>query len=361
VNARQTYLPGLDGLRAVAVLAVVASHCWPQALVGGWVGVDIFFVLSGFLITSILLAEHKRSGRIGFRRFYLRRALRLLPALAVTLVVGILIANLVYPRSAGDTIQEAVAAALYVTNWLVAFGDVHSGLLIHTWTLSIEEQFYWTWPIALAVLLRVGGRRAALWATVAVIAIVVIHRLTGVAGAYFRTDTRADSLLIGCAVSIAASLGLFQRLSLGGIRVAALLGALGLGAVLAFVQQASPLMEGVGYTLVGAASATVVVAIAIRPLRPVTATLGCRPLIWIGQRSYGVYLYHPLCLALVAPRLGTAGPATLLATIAFTLATAAVSYRYVETPFLRLKDRQSLHQSVSRKARQAQRWQAQHT
>jgi peptidoglycan/LPS O-acetylase OafA/YrhL len=339
VNARGIHIPGLDGLRAVAVLAVVASHSWPQMLIGGWAGVDIFFVLSGFLITSILLAEHERTGRISFQRFYMRRALRLLPALAVTLLLGVLIAQLIYPKSAGDTVHEAFAAALYVANWVVAFGQVHSGLLIHTWTLSIEEQFYWTWPLALAVLLRIGGRRLALRVTIAVIAVVVVHRLMGVQGAYFRTDTRADSLLIGCAVAIAASMGAFERLSRRAICIATLIGTLALGFVFAFAQQASPFMEGVGYTLVALASATVVIALAVRPLSPVTATLGWRPLTWIGQRSYGVYLYHPLCLAVVATRLGMVGPATLVTTTALSLAAAAVSYRYLETPFLRLKDR----------------------
>jgi peptidoglycan/LPS O-acetylase OafA/YrhL len=118
--------------------------------------------------------------------------------------------------------------------------------------------------------------------------------------------------------------------------------------VFAFAQQASPFMEGVGYTLVALASATVVIALAVRPLHTVTATLGWRPLTWIGQRSYGVYLYHPLCLAMVATRLGMVGPATLVTTTALSVAAAAVSYRYLETPFLRLKDRERRHRSMSR-------------
>jgi peptidoglycan/LPS O-acetylase OafA/YrhL len=189
------------------------------------------------------------------------------------------------------------------------------------------------------VLLRIGGRRLALRVTIAMIAVVVIHRLMGVQGAYFRTDTRADSLLIGCAVAIAASMGAFERLNRRAMCIATLIGTLALGFVFAFAQQASPFMEGVGYTLVALASATIVIALAVRPLRPVTATLGWRPLTWIGQRSYGVYLYHPLCLAVVATRLGMVGPATLVTTTALSVAAAAVSYRYLETPFLRLKDR----------------------
>jgi len=339
VTQRRGYVPALDGLRALAVLAVVMSHCWPQALPGGWIGVDVFFVLSGYLITSILVAEHERTGRISFRIFYTRRALRLLPALAVTLVLGVLIAYLLYPASAGDTVREAFAAAFYVANWLVTSGQVHSGLLVHTWTLSIEEQFYWTWPIVLYLLFACGGRRAALAATVALVGLVLVHRITGVPGAYFRTDTRADSLLIGCGIALAAPMGVFHRLPMTVVRGAAVAAAASLLAMLAVVQQASLLMTGFGYTLIGIASATIVVAVAVRPLGFVVRALELRPLTWIGRRSYGVYLYHPLCLALLAPRLGIEGPPAFLGTLALSLGAAAASFRYVEAPFLRLKDR----------------------
>ncbi|MBJ7607937.1 MAG: acyltransferase [Candidatus Dormibacteraeota bacterium] len=338
MSGHRAYIPALDGLRGLAVLAVVVSHCWPQALPGGWAGVDIFFVLSGFLITSILLAEHERTGRISFRNFYTRRALRLLPAMGATLLMGVLIAGLLYSGSLNDTLREAIAAFLSVANWLVALGQVRSGLLVHTWTLSIEEQFYWTWPIVLSVALAVGGRRAALWTTIVLIGVVLLHRLTGLQGAYFRTDARADSLLVGCAVAIAASLGILDRVSTRIIKIGGITGTLSLGIVLAAGDHASSLMEGVGFTLVGLAAATVVVAIAVRPMRLPVEMACCPPLVWVGQRSYGVYLYHPLCIAILAPRLGTEGLFTLVGTALLVLVTAAASYRYLETPFLRLKD-----------------------
>lgn len=345
VPDRPGYLPALDGLRALAVLAVVMSHSWAQALPGGWVGVDVFFVLSGFLITSILLREHDRTGRISFRNFYLRRALRLLPALALTLVLGVLIAYLLYPGSSTDTSKEAIAAVFYVANWLVALGQVHSGLLIHTWTLSIEEQFYWTWPLVLYLLLAVGGRRAALGATIVVVGIVLVHRLTGVQGSYFRTDTRADSLLIGCAIALAASAGLLERLPTNVIRGAAAVGALALGFVLALGAQTS-LLLGVGYTVIGVAAATIVIATAVRPLGSAVRALSWHPLTWVGQRSYGVYLYHPLCLALLAPRLGTNGPIVFVGSLIVSLCAAGASYKYVETPFLRLKERAKVQEGA---------------
>lgn len=348
MTERPGYLPALDGLRALAVLAVVMSHSWAQALPGGWVGVDVFFVLSGFLITSILLRERDRTGRISFRNFYLRRALRLLPALALTLVLGVLIAYLLYPGSANDTLKEAIAAVFYVANWLVALGQVHSGLLIHTWTLSIEEQFYWTWPLLLYALLAVGGRRAALGATLVLVGVVLVHRLTGVPGSYFRTDTRADSLLIGCAVALAASAGLFDRLPTTVIRGAAVAGGLALGLVLALGGQTSAVM-GVGYTLVGVAAATIIIATAVRPLGSAVRALSWHPLRWVGQRSYGVYLYHPLCLALLAPRLGSDGPVVFVGTLIVVLCAAGASYQYVETPFLRLKERTKVQDGAGRR------------
>lgn len=331
------YIPALDGLRAVAVVAVVTSHSWSQALPGGWVGVDVFFVLSGYLITTILLSEHERTGKISFRRFYARRALRLFPALGVTILLGVVIASLFYPASASDTVREAIAATLYVTNWLVASGQVHSGLLIHTWTLAIEEQFYWTWPLALAVVLRVGGRRLALSMTLCLIAVIVLHRLTGVSAVYFRTDTRADSLLVGCAIAIAASMSLFDRVPRAWISVAAAVGASALAVVCLTGEQTSPVMETVGFTLVALAAGGVVVIVAVRPAGVPVRILSTPALQWVGMRSYGVYLYHPLCLALLAPRIGLDGPVTLLGSGALTLAAAAVSYRYLETPFLRRK------------------------
>ena len=315
------YIPALDGLRAVAVVAVVASHSWAQALPGGWIGVDVFFVLSGYLITSILLGEHERTGKISFRRFYARRALRLFPALAVTLLLGVGIAYLVYPASASDTVHEAIAAALYVANWVVAFGQVR-----------------WTWPLALAILLRLGGRQLALRVTLGLIAVIVLHRLTGVPGAYFRTDTRADTLLVGCAVAIAGSMELFDRVPAACIRVAGAVGAVAMAAVAVAGGQTSSLMQTVGFTLVALAAACIVVMVAVRPLPLPVRALSHPVLEWAGRRSYGIYLYHPLCLALLAPRLGVDGPATLLASLTLALATAAVSYRYLETPFLRLKD-----------------------
>ena len=130
---QRRYVPALDGLRAIAVVAVLAYHTWEGAFPGGWVGVDVFFVLSGYLITAILLEERERTGTISFRRFHLRRALRLLPALAVCVVAAVAIATTQGPGLTTVTTREAAAAALYVSNWwLVATPHAPFGLLAHT-------------------------------------------------------------------------------------------------------------------------------------------------------------------------------------------------------------------------------------
>src|SRR5579862_1099054 len=161
---RRGYVPALDGLRAIAVLAVLGYHTWEGAFRGGWVGVDIFFVLSGYLITSILLAERDRRGTISFRQFYLRRALRLLPALVLCLAVAIALAASQGPTLRDATTKEAAAATLYAANWWqVLRPHAPIGLLAHTWSLSVEEQFYLCWPLALSGLLALRGYRAVLW------------------------------------------------------------------------------------------------------------------------------------------------------------------------------------------------------
>lgn len=336
VTGPRTHQPALDGLRAVAVLAVIVSHAWPVVLRGGWVGVDIFFVLSGYLITSILLDEHARNGEISLRRFYARRALRLLPALGAAIVLAVAL-SLPDPALARATGDQAAATIAYIANWRDASG-ASPGLLGHTWSLSVEEQFYLAWPLLLLVLLRVGGRRAALVGVLAGCVAVLIHR-AGVPEplAYFRTDTRGDSLLLGCAVALAAAEGAFARVPHAMVTACATVGALFLGFIAVAAGSGGAPTAATTYTLIGLAAAAVLVAVAVRPLRWSRA-LQARPLVWVGQRSYGVYLYHPMAMYILSARFGL-GPVTLAGVLLLTLSLAGASYRFLERPFLRLKAR----------------------
>src|SRR3989442_13537110 len=206
---RLGYRPALDGLRAVSVLAVMLHHS--GLLVGGWLGVDVFFALSGFLITTLLIEEHRRTGVIGLKRFYVRRALRLLPGLlALVIVVGVI--TIADPASVdlAAILLRLAAVLFYVANWAIMAGF---GLypFAHTWSLAIEEQFYALWPLALLVLLRYVRTRVVIVSIVgAGIAARILWRGVRVPGGcvawgYQAVDAPADSLLVGCAFSIPSS------------------------------------------------------------------------------------------------------------------------------------------------------------
>jgi peptidoglycan/LPS O-acetylase OafA/YrhL len=337
-------VPALDGLRAVAVLAVLGVHAWQAAFPGGWVGVDVFFVLSGYLITSILLSERDRIGRISLRGFYLRRALRLLPALAVCMLVALGLAQLQGPGLLRVTEQEAAATALYVANWWqVLTPHAPLGLLPHTWSLSIEEQFYLCWPVLMCVLLSLGGRRAVLWGALAAGVLVLLYRLVVAATlalpylTYYRTDTRVDSLLIGAALAALAAEGLLARIPARALRLAAMLGMVILATV--FLHYGIADLDRIGYSVIALAAASVLAAVvAPHGWTGLRRALSWRPLLFVGRISYGFYLYHFVILRGLVTRLVPVGPLALLLTAVITLGVAAASHRYVEHPFLRMKD-----------------------
>jgi peptidoglycan/LPS O-acetylase OafA/YrhL len=292
-------------------------------------GVTLFFVLSGYLITSLLLAERARVGRVDLRAFYVRRALRLLPALyALTIVVltGYFIGLW---ANVPATAQGIVGMLLYVGNWTTAAG-FSSGVLGHTWSLAVEGQFYLLWPLVLIIGLRSANpRTVAIVALAAAVAVLPWRLLIATTTVGYRTflgtDTNADALLLGCAVAI-----LRPRLS-------GLTGWAGLVGVIAVSELWHSSADTVPLFSLGAIAAAIAVAAC-----PVV--LQCRPLAFVGRISYGLYLWHYLFMWSDIP-----WPVVLLATIAI----ASVSYRYLEQPFLKLKDR-ALGQPLVRLRTQAQ-------
>jgi len=343
-SARLGYRPALDGIRAASIAAVLLYH--GGFLSGGWLGVDIFFTLSGFLITSLLLQEWARAGRIMLRDFYGRRARRLLPALFLAIaLVGVeyvadpsLDTGLPYPVAAFSVI-------FYSGNWLEALlhrTDV-LGLLDHTWSLAIEEQFYLVWPLALFFCLRrhLAARSLfvlalSLAVTSAVLRAALWH--LGVSGVYYRTDARADGLLIGCAAaalwSTARARELMHRwtglpVAIFGVAVVAV-AALRLGTN-------SPSTYDGALFLVVLAAAVVILHTLAHDGSVLTRGLKTRPAVWIGARSYGIYLYHiPIFKAVdvtAIKNVARGWPAVATET-ALTVAVAAASYRWAEAPFL---------------------------
>ena len=355
VRTGQRYLPGLDGLRALAVLAVVAYHLnlgWAQ---GGLLGVGIFFTLSGYLITDLLLTQYDRTGRLQLADFWLRRARRLLPALFVMLTVVVAWVTLL-DRSQLPAIRGAVAASVgYVSNWwLIAQHSSYFARfsppspLGHLWSLAVEEQFYLIWPWLLWFGLRWFGRRGGtgtrprlaaatllLAAASAVAMAMFYHPGYDPTRVYDGTDTRAFGLLIGAALAFVwPSNRLRSDVADGARRILDGAGIAGLTVIFVLIWRTSEYSEFLyhgGMVLLSVATALVVGA-AASPASRVGVALGCRPLRWIGVRSYGIYLWHFPIIVLTTPADGRETFVRGTLQVAATVAVAAVSWRFIEEP-----------------------------
>jgi peptidoglycan/LPS O-acetylase OafA/YrhL len=344
-------LPGLDGVRALAVLAVLAFHEQFAAFPGGFLGVDVFFVLSGYLITDLLVAQWNRRGRLDLKGFWTRRARRLLPALAVMLVTVTAAVAVIEPGQLGALRPALIAAVTYSSNWWQAaqhqsyfagFGPPPP--LQHLWSLAIEEQFYLVWPLILvAVLLTSQSRRlragvAWLGAVASAVAMAVIY----VPGAdpsrvYYGTDTHASALLIGSALALTWPLQQLRSASGRSVVRADVAGLAGI-AVLAWAMGhfsgSDPALYPAGLFLAALAAGGLVLAAASPG--SVSAMLGWNPLRWLGIRSYGIYLWHWPVIALAAAVAGpgSTGVGIWLAETAVAITLAAASWRWIEEPII---------------------------
>ena len=345
-----TYRPALDGLRGLAIIGVFAHHAQVPFLAGGFIGVDVFFVLSGFLITALLLQEAEETRRISLRSFYVRRALRLLPALAVLLGALVLVPRAFGMTRAGAALVSTVSA-LYASNWVRAFDVLDLEVLSHTWSLSIEEQFYLLWPPVVAVAVALGLRRRWLMlVAVAGIAEATIARSVlwttdeSWRRLYNGLDTRIDTLLIGAlGALVLASLPSLGVLRGRGFRAIALAAALVLGVAMHVGRiDAHAMYFGIG-TLVSLCAALVVIA-TVAAGGGITSLLEFGPLVWIGRISYGLYLWHyPVVVGLFdshrLARLGVDPAWWIPMQIGVSLAIATASFYLLERPILRLKQR----------------------
>jgi len=346
------YVPELTGLRALAVFLAFSEHAAIPSLAGGWIGVDIFFVLSGYLITSILLSEWKRTDAIRLGRFYAKRALRLYPALILMLLLGIFFFR--YLGDGGTLVgygKTAFLGASYTQDFALGFFYQPYGNLGHTWSLAVEEQFYLFWAPVLLLLLKFG-RRPAVW-LVGFICLSWVSLIMTTAHTYnppetyYRPDTRMNELFLGCLIAFLlerfkAPLARSRPLSI----LMAPIGIAGIFFIEVYSNSYSRLysypQQEIG---AGLAAGVLLIGLVIAPsAAPLNRFFRLRPIVWLGTISYGIYLYFIPVIVLLNVYFGEHGwsnrdNALLAAQIVCTLGMASLSYYLVERRFLAMKDK----------------------
>lgn len=347
------YMPGLDGIRAIAVIAIIIYHLNPQWLTGGFLGVDTFFVISGYLITSLLLTEYHNTGKIELASFWLRRFKRLIPAV-LFLVMGVLVLTLIFmPTEIQKVRADSIAAIFYVSNWWYIMQNVDYfeqfavQPLKHLWSLAIEEQFYLVFPIVLLALItflrRVKSIRIA-FSVLLIISMVTMMVLyvpnENVARVYFGTDTRIQTLLMG--VLLALVWPPFQLKAKVNYTMRMMIDTVGLGGLVIlficfkFVSETNSVLYYGGFFLISAVT-LLVIASSVHPSGYFAKFLGNKLFTYIGSRSYSLYLWHYPIIVLIHHQFVQGQIPTLVYVVEILLMAlmAEFSYRFIEQPFRR--------------------------
>ncbi len=357
VKRNQRYMPGLDGLRAVAVLAVIAFHLNFGWAPGGLLGVGIFFTLSGYLITDLLLTQLSARGHIKLLAFWLARARRLLPALFLMLAIVVAWVTVFGPAQPDQFRKAVVSAVVYVNNWQQIFANVSyfarfapEGPLNHLWSLSVEEQFYIVWPFLLLLGVKLVRERPlasgirprlalvtlGLAFASSILMAVLYHPSLDPSRIYYGTDTRAGGLLFGAALAMVwPSRRLSHRIALNARNTLDGLGLLGLLIVAIMIWQVGEfdafLYRG-GFVVLSLATVLILMPLA-HPACRLGRWLGARPLRWVGVRSYAIYLWQTPIIVLTSPT-GRHGQSLVrdALQVAAILAISALSWKFVEEP-----------------------------
>jgi len=375
-----SYIPSLDGIRALSVLAVIIYHANKLWLPGGFLGVEVFFVISGYLITLLLLAESEKNGTVSLKQFWLRRARRLLPALWVV-VLGVVVFAALFQREILGTLRgDVIAALFYGFNWFQVwvgtsyFTSFEFVPLRHLWSLAVEEQFYLIWPVVMLVVAKFGKRRLPIVSAVFVLIAVALAVYTGVVYQpgvistiadtpeqfmnlfgqsvsrvdylFLGTITRSSGLLLGAALAIWWRPWLLQNSRAGESKLYDFVGFGGLAALAFMMWRFNTVIEGtdggtVGYDLLFRGgffltdiASVALIAAAVHPGSKVIARGLSNPiLVWLGRRSYGFYLFHWPVFQFYRRFAGEGlTPYEFVVLVLFALALTELSYRYIETP-----------------------------
>jgi peptidoglycan/LPS O-acetylase OafA/YrhL len=376
--SRLPYLPGLDGMRALAVIAVILYHTNNGWLPGGFIGVEVFFVISGYLITLLLIGEHEKSGRIDLKQFWGRRARRLLPALFLMMALLMIYTAIFERDTLGKLRGDVLAGTFYVTNWYQIWtGAGYTALLDfaplrHLWSLAVEEQFYLVWPLIMVGLISLGRRRLpeiSRWLVLAAVLIAVVtgllyhpgqlgtaeiapeafwtiggHSVSKIDTLYLSTITRATGLLLGAALAMLWRPVAVMRGPLRNkgplLDVVALAGLAALGALAWYLHvqvdnRADPWLFRGGFLVVDVATLMVIAAVTHRGAKA-GAVIGLPLLAWIGTRSYGLYLYHWPIFQIIRGNSGAKlTPAEFALAMVLTVAITEASFRFLEMPVRR--------------------------
>jgi len=351
------YIHSVDGLRAVAVIAVLLYHLGIDWIPGGFLGVDLFFVISGYVITGLILESIARSGTLDLRAFYLSRIRRLVPALVAMLVFTTLFIGVYAP----DTVRRFLADIPYVMtgsmNWALvsrqqdyfeAIG--RPPLLQHTWSLAVEAQFYLIWPLVLLFILRYFGKKNIPFAALAIAiasgvtlfaySIRIDTQESAISHVYFGTDTHSIGLFLGSALAVSwQPQNLTREISKRAqdfIDLIGVVGLLGLFSTFLFINENDPTLYRIAFPLSALFGCATLISV-VHPASRFAPILSTRPLIWIGERSYGIYLWHWIVFQLTRPSIDLVGDdwALYALRVLIVFALADISLRYIEIPVRR--------------------------
>jgi peptidoglycan/LPS O-acetylase OafA/YrhL len=351
------YIHSVDGLRAVAVIAVLLYHLGIDWIPGGFLGVDLFFVISGYVITGLILDSIEKSGGLDLRAFYLSRIRRLLPAL----VAMVILATLYIGVYATETVRRFLADLPYVfsgtINWALVnreqdyFETIgRPPLLQHTWSLAVEAQFYLVWPLVLLFVLRYFGKKNISFVALAIAlasgvalflySVQIDIRESAVSHVYFGTDTHSIGLFLGAALAVSwKPQNLTREISKRAqdfVDLIGVFGFLGLLSAFLFINESDPTLYRIAFPLTALFGCATLISV-IHPASRFAPILSTRPALWIGERSYGIYLWHWIVFQLTRPSLDLVGDDWALYSlrVLIVFALADISYRYIETPVRR--------------------------